>query len=118
MPTRLTRVRAAAMSHSVQAVKQPPTAPPWTIDAAVRLPEVLSAASIHMLSTRFAGLHRIDGVDRTLRPIPSVPSSRPAARFSEQSMLAALAGQPVPLGGLTQNGEYRSCPYPCHLPLS
>ena len=103
MPTRLTRVRAAALSPSVQAVKQSPTAPTWTIDAAMRLPEVLSAALIQMLSTRLAGLLRIDGVDRTFGPIPRVPSSRPAARFSEQSMLAALAGQPVPLGGLTQN---------------
>jgi len=103
MPTRLTRVYAAALSHSVQAVKQPPTAPPRTIDAAMRLPEVLFAALIHMLSTRLAGLRRIDGVDWAFGPIPRAPSSRPAARFSEQSTLAALVGQPVPLGGLTQN---------------
>ena len=102
MPTRTTRVRAAALSPSVQAVKQPPTAPSWTIDAAMRLPEVLSAALFQMLSTRLAGLRRIDGVDRTFGPSPRIPSSRPPARFSEQSMLAPLAGQPVPMEGLTQ----------------
>lgn len=102
MPTRLTRVQAAGLSHSVQAVKQRPTAPPRTIDAAMRLPGVLFAALIHMLSTRLSGLRRIDGVDWVFGPIARVPSAHPAARISEQSMLAAPAGQLVPLGGLTQ----------------
>lgn len=69
----------------------------------MRLPEVVFAALIHMLSTRLAGLRRIEGVDWAFGPMPRVPAPRPGALFSKQSMLAAPAGQPVPLGGLTQN---------------
>lgn len=109
MPTKRTQVSTAALGQEVQAVRQPPTAPPQTIDAAMRLSKVWSAAVIHMLSACLQRLRTIEGVEWAVRatlpfvPAPRlVPVARLEARSSEHLLLAASAGQPAPLAGHSQ----------------
>ncbi len=109
MPTKRTQASSAVLSPEVQAVRQPPTAPPQTIDAAVRLSEVWSAAVIHMLSACLQRLRTIEGVEWAFRatlpfvPEPKlVPVTRSEARSSEHLLLAASAGQRGPSAGHSQ----------------
>lgn len=109
MPTKRTQASTAVLSPEVQAVRQPPTAPPQTIDAAMRLSKVWSAAVIHTLSACLQRLRTIEGIEWAFRavlpvvPRPSVvPVARLEARSSEHLLLAASAGQPAPLAGHSQ----------------
>lgn len=109
MPTKRTQVSAAVLSPEVQTVKQPPTAPPKTIDAAMRLATVWSAALIHMLSACFQRLRTIEGVEWAFRvslPFVPRPGAVSVARFeassSEHLLLATSAGQRAPLAGHSQ----------------
>lgn len=109
MPTKRTQVGTAALSPRVQALKQPPTAPPPTLDAAMRLSRVWSAAVIHALSACLQWLRTIGGVEWAFRatlpfvPRPGVVSvARLEARSSEHLLLAVPAGQRAQSAGHSQ----------------
>lgn len=101
MPTRLTRITGAALNRTVQAVRQPPTAPPQTF-AASPTPAIPYGALIPILSSGSSGPRRMDAVDVAFgledRGIAYLCRG---ARFSEKSTFTASAGQVVPLGDLT-----------------
>jgi hypothetical protein len=106
MPTKRTHVSAAVLSPEVQAIKQPPTAPPRTIDAVIRLSKVRSADLIHMLSACLQRLRTIEGFEWAVRATPSLvprPGAVSVARFearsSEHLLLAAPASQRAQLAG-------------------
>lgn len=101
MPTNLIRTTRAALSHTVQFVERPPTAPPWAVAAPPAL-ESPHGASIPSLSSGRSGARRIDADDLALGPgNRGIAHLRHGARFSQKSMLTASAGLPVPLGDLT-----------------
>ena len=106
MPTKRTQISTAVLSPEVQAVKQPPTAPPRTIEAALRLSKVWSAALIHRLSACLQRLRTIEGVELAggatlpLMPRPGAVSvARVEARSSEHLLLAAPASLRAQLAG-------------------
>ena len=101
MPKKPIRTKRAALSHTVQSVEPPHTAPPRTI-AAPPAPELPHGASIPSLSSGRSGARRIDADELAFGPENrGIAHLRLGARFSQKSMLTASAGRPVPLGDLT-----------------
>jgi len=106
MLTKRTRIRAAVLGPEVQAVEQPPTAPPQTIDAALRPSKVWSADLIHRLSACLQRRRTIEGFEWAARATLSLvprPGAMSVARFearsSEHLLLAAPASQQAQLAG-------------------
>ena len=102
MPTKLTRTKWAALSHTVKSVERPPTVPAWTNAALWPAPVIPHSASIHILSSGRSGPRRLDADDLAFGPENRGNAYlRQGARFSQKSTFTASAGQPVPLGDLT-----------------
>ncbi|MEM7398577.1 MAG: hypothetical protein AAF354_06520 [Pseudomonadota bacterium] len=109
MPTKRSDTSAVVLSPSVQAVKQPPTAPPGPTYGAVWPAKTWFAEVIHLLSASHSMLRKLMAIEWALGPVPSelaVQHARVDAQFrqrsSEKPMLAGLAGQPTPFAGLSQ----------------
>ena len=105
MPTSLTRANAAALSLSVQAVRQPPTVPPRTTSATRRSSAAVFARLLYSLSSGTSKPATINATDEAFGPaIGGAPYYLcREVRSSNIALLAAAASETTPLRDFIQN---------------